>query len=77
MLSDNSDNYNISKSENVNEYETNFSKTGNNYWPSGTVTIIGDWIVNGIDEKRLSMNNHIVKVFHFSRATIRNMSQFI
>ena len=62
---------NVSKSKNVNEYETSFSKTGNNHWPPGTVGIIGDSLVNGIDEKRLSMNNRIVKVFIFSELKLK------
>ena len=49
MLSENPDNCNVSKSDNVNEHKTNFSKTDNYYLPPGTFLIVGDWIVNGID----------------------------
>ena len=68
MLSDIPENCNISKSDNENEHETSVSKTENNFWPPGTVAMVRNLIVNGIDEKQLSMNNRIVQVFHFSRA---------
>ena len=42
MLPDNLGNCNVSKSDNVNEHETSFSKTDNNYWPHGTFVIVGD-----------------------------------
>ena len=42
MLPDNLGNCNVSKSDNVNEHETSFSKTDNNYWPPGTFAIAGD-----------------------------------
>ena len=35
-------------------------------WPSGICAIVGDSMINGIDEKRLSQNFGSVKVFHFS-----------
>ena len=53
MLSDKSDNHNVSKSGNVNKRETSFSKTDNNYWPPGTVALVGDLIVNGFDKNRV------------------------
>ena len=36
---------------NVNEHETSVGKTDNNYWPPSTGAIVGDSIVNDIDEK--------------------------
>ena len=38
--------------------------------PSGTCAIVGDSMINGIHEKRLSQKFGNVKVFHFSGATI-------
>ena len=67
MLSDIPGNWKISKSDGVKEHETSVSKTGNNYWPLGNVATVEESIVNGIDEKRLIMNNGIVQVFYFSR----------
>ena len=46
-----------------------------NYWPPGTVAIVGDSIENGNGEKQLSMSNRIVNVFYFSRTRIRYISQ--
>lgn len=51
MLSDNPDNRNISKPDDVKEHETNFSKSDNDYWPPGTVAVNEDSTVNGIIEK--------------------------
>ena len=53
MLSENPDSCIVSKTDNINEHEANFSKTDNIFWPHGTVA------------KRLSMSNRIVKVLHF------------
>ena len=53
MLSDKSNNHNVSKSGNVNKRETSFSKTDNNYWPPGTVALVGDLTVNGFDKNRV------------------------
>ena len=75
MLSDNPDNCNFSKSNNVNKHETSFSKSDSNYCQAGTCAIIGNLILNGINEKQLSMNNRSVKVFYFSWTRIRGISQ--
>ena len=39
-------------------------------WPSEKCAIVGDSIINGIDEKRLSQKFGNVKVFHFSGVRI-------
>ena len=39
-----------SKPDNVNEHKTGFSKTGNNYRPTGVTAIVGDSILHGIDK---------------------------
>ena len=49
----------------------------NSLWPSGTCAIVGDSVVNGIDEKRLSKKHGNVEVFHFSRARIEDINQYI
>ena len=77
MLSDNPENRHVYKSGNVNEHETSFRKTDINYWPHDTCAIVGNSIVNGIDEKRFSMNNVNTKYFYFYRAIIGDKSQLI
>ena len=39
--------------------------------------VLGDSMVNGIDEKRLSKKRGNVKVFHFSGAIIEDINQYI
>ena len=46
-------------------------------WPSGTCTIVGDSMFNGIDEKRLSQKYGNVKIFHFSGARIEGLNHYI
>ena len=46
-------------------------------WPSGTCAIVGDSMINGIDEKRLSQKFGNVKVFHFSGAGIEDLNHYI
>ena len=43
----------------------------------GTYAIVGDSMVNGTDEKRLSQKHANVKVLHFSGARIKDISQYI
>ena len=43
----------------------------------GTCVIVGDPMVNGIDEKRLSKKHGNVKAFHFSGARIEDINQYI
>ena len=76
-MSDKLGNHNASKSDNFNGHETSFSETDNNYWAPGTVALVGDPIVNGTEEKRLSINNFNVKVFYFSRARIKKKPEFL
>ena len=77
ILSDNPDDCNISKSDNADEHEASISKTDNNYWPAGSVAIVGDSIGNGINKKRLNINNCCVTVSHFFGARNRDISQII
>ena len=74
MLSDNPDNRNVSKSDNFIKQATRFSKTDKLL---ATWYCVGDSIGNSIAEKWLSMNNRNVKVFHFPRARIRDISQLM
>ena len=46
-------------------------------WPSGTCVIVGDSMVNGYDEKRLSKKHGNLKAFHFSGKRIGNINQYI
>ena len=45
-------------------------------WPSGTCAIVGDSMVNGIDEKKLQKNGS-AKVFYFSGARINDMNHHL
>ena len=67
-------NYTYDKNEVKNEKD----ETDNQFcWPSGTCAIVGDSMVNGIDEKRLSQKYGNVKVFHFSGARIKDLNHYI
>ena len=46
------------------------------HWPSGTCAIVGDSMVNGIDEKKLQKPGN-VKVFYFSGARINDMNHHL
>ena len=45
--------------------------------PLGTCARVGDSMINGIDEKRLSQKFGNVKVFHFSGAGIEDLNHYI
>ena len=61
------------KKENINEAtETNKEF----HWLSGTCAIVGDSMVNGIDEKKLQKHGN-VKVFYFSGARINDMNHHL
>ena len=52
--------------------KANSDETPGNFkhaWPAGTCLIVGDSILTGIDEKRLSRNNQVVKVRNFRSET--------
>ena len=44
--------------------------------PSGTCAVVGDSMINGIDEKKLQ-NYGNVKVFHFSGARINDVNDYL
>ena len=47
-------------------------ETDDNFlWPLGTCVIVGDSMVNGTDEKRLSKKHGNVKVFHFQEQELK------
>ena len=46
-------------------------------WSSGTSAIVGDSMINRIDEKQLSQKFGNVKVFHFSGARIEDLNHYI
>ena len=61
------------RKENINEAaETNKEF----HWPSGTCAIVGDSMVNDIDEKKLQKHGN-VKVFYFSGARINDMNHHL
>ena len=61
------------RKENINEAaETNKEFHG----PSVTCAIVGDSMVNGIDEKKLQKHGN-VKVFYFSGARINDMNHHL
>ena len=47
------------------------------YWPSKTCAIVGDSMINRIDEKRFLQKFGNVKVFHFSGARIEDLNHCI
>ena len=53
------------KNEVKNEQD---EKVNQSCWPSGTCVIVGDSMVNGINQKRLSQKYGNVKPFHFQSA---------
>ena len=67
--------YNKEKSDKANNDETpgNFKHA----WLTGTCLIVGDSILTGIDEKRLSRNNQVVKVRDFRGATIDDLKHHL
>ena len=66
---------NKEKNDKANNDETpgNFKHA----WPAGTCLIVGDSILTGIDEKRLSRNNQVVKVRDFRGATIDDLKHHL
>ena len=61
-----------------NEVKSEQDERDNQFrWLSGTFAIVGDSMVNGIDEKRLSQKYGNVKVFHFSGARIEDLNHYI
>ena len=44
-------------------------------YPDGTAAIIGDSILNGIIQERLSRKGRVVKVYNFRGATVDGMKQ--
>ena len=60
--------------------KVNSVKTPGNFkhaWLAGTCLIVGDSILTGIDEKRLSRNNQVVKVRDFRGATIDDLKHHL
>ena len=61
-----------------NEVKSERNERDNQFhWPSGACAVVGDSMVNGIDEKRLSRKYGNVKVFHFSGARIEDLNHYI
>lgn len=77
------ENYLVYKSENdINENDeavevpSNDTK-GNHVWPAGTCLIVGDSILTGIDERKLSNPNQLVKVRDFRGASIDDLKHHL
>ena len=81
LLGTNKNNENQKQSHNLQDRNVDKKhpkETKNNsLWPSGTWAIVGDSMVNGIDEKQLSKKHGNVKVFHLSGARIEDINQHI
>ena len=61
-----------------NEVKSEQDERGNQFcWSSRTCAIVGDSMVKGIDEKRLSLKYGNVNVFHFSGARIEELNHYI
>ena len=81
LLENNKNNKNQKQCDNLQDRNVDKKQpketNNNSLWPSGTCVIVGDSMVNGIDEKRLSKKHGNVKVFHFSGARIEEINQYI
>ena len=81
LLENNKSNENPKQCDNLQDRNVDKKQpketNNNSLWPSGTCVIVGDSMVNGIDEKRLSKKHGNVKVFHFSGARIEDINQYI
>ena len=81
LLENNKNNKNQKQCDNLQDRNVDKKQpketNNNSLWPSGTCVIVGDSMVNGIDEKRLSKKHGNVKVFHFSGARIEDINQYI
>ena len=81
LLENNKSNENQKQCDNLQDRNVDKKQpketNNNSLWPSGTCVIVGDSMVNGIDEKRLSKKHGNVKVFHFSGARIEEINQYI
>ena len=66
-------------SKEKNDKANNDETRGNfkHAWPAGACLIVGDSILTGIDEKRLSRNNQVVKVRDFRGAAIDNLKHHL
>ena len=81
LLENNKNNENQKQCDNLQDRKVDKKQpketNNNSLWPSGTCVIVGDSMVNSIDEKRLSKKHGNVKVFHFSGARIEDINQYI
>ena len=59
--------------------QDNIPAAGNDpaIWPSKTTLIVGDSIISGINEKRLSRNNKLVRVRSFPGAKVQDMFHYL
>ena len=66
---------NENTSTNVNEVSSD--PTNSFHWPNGTTLILGDSIINGISEEKLSKDGKLVKVRHISGALVKDMMHHV
>ena len=80
LLENNKNNENAKQCDNLQDRNVDKKQpketNNNSLWPSGTCVIVGDSMVNSIDEKRLSKKYGNVKVFHFSGPRIEDINQW-
>ena len=81
LLKNNKNNENQKQCANLQEKNRDKKQpketNNNSLWPSGTCDIVGDSVVNDIDEKQLSKKHGNIKDFHFSGARIEDIIQYI
>ena len=71
--------YELKNSNNKNSepVATNNKEETQGKYPDGTAIIIGDSILNGIIQERLSRKEHVVKVHNFRGATVDDMKHHV
>ena len=62
--------------ETKHDHDANDTINGNLLWPKGTICVIGDSIIQGLDERRLGKNNKNVKVRCFPGSNIDDNDMF-
>ena len=66
-----------SDNKNSEPIATNNNGGAQGKYPDGTVVIIGDSILNGIIQERLSRKGRVVKVHNFRGATVDDMKHHV
>lgn len=61
----------------INQEDNTVNNNNNHKWPPNTCLIVGDSILNNVDEKKLSKGNVTVKVRSFPGSTVEDMYYYI